>query len=117
MFIHFTCREHAEVIVESLRLLPCSYLGSFVEGMAPAYGIAVGGAYVPSVQRSPLGRSDTMDTAVLFTTSAAPKWICPEEVVWDVPEDGALALEEATIVSLEDAIACLDDSAGIPEPY
>jgi len=117
MYIHFTCKAHAESIVVERKLMPCSYLGSFTEGMAPAYGIAVGGEYVPSVQRSPLGRSDVMDTAVLFTTEAEPKWIAPEEVVWDVPIDGALVLSDAVIIGLEDAIGCLDGSAGIPEPY
>lgn len=108
MYIHFTSKEHADIIVGMMLLLPCSYLGSMTEGYAPVYAVSVdNGEYVPGTQQPGFGRTAERDYAVIFTTDDEPVWEEIEETVWDVPENDGLVLTDAAVVTAEDAISLL----------
>jgi len=127
-FVHFTSPEDAAQIVESGMLWGCSYLrcvsktkvdeyGHAVAdaNMAPVFAVAVGGIHVPGVQLSVGGRTQDLTAAVLFECDEMPDFIAPEEVVWDRSLAG-LVITDPVVVTAEEAIECLDDSAGLEEP-
>jgi len=75
VFIHFTDAVGAKAIKDSHAL----WKSSFVEGI---YAVAKGGACVPGVQQTTLGRAKSRDIAVYFTTIDLPDYCFPEECVW-----------------------------------
>lgn len=104
LYLHFTSREHAALIVEQGVLLPCSFIET-LDGPA-VFAVALeGGEFVPEAQLTRLGRPHTRNCAVLFA-ARDPDEVYPEEVVWHT--DGGLVLEDAVAVDIEDAIAALN---------
>jgi hypothetical protein len=75
LYIHFTNLEGARKIRSSGVLLKSSYVDAI-------FAVAMGGQYVPDVQRSSLGRAKTRNVAIYFTTQVMPDYCRPEECVW-----------------------------------
>jgi hypothetical protein len=75
VFIHLTDLKGARGMVKSKELWQSSYVQAI-------FAIAVGGEYVPGVQRSSLGRAKTRSFAVYFTTPVKPDYCRTEECVW-----------------------------------
>jgi hypothetical protein len=74
-YIHFTDVQGAKGIADSKEL----WASSVIEGV---YAAVVGGASVPEVQQTRLGRAKNRDVAVYFTTNVLPDYCTPEECVW-----------------------------------
>lgn len=79
-YIHFTDLEGARAIRKS---------GYIKMAGAPfpsaVFAVAVGGAFVPGVQQTKLGRAKNRMIALVFTTSELPDKAFPEEVLWHMP--------------------------------
>lgn len=84
MFLHFTDAAGAEGIIGSGRL---EAAGSPFP--SAVFAVAVGGAWVPGVQRSKLGRAQNRDYALLFSTPLLPDLVHSEEAVWHLPHTPA----------------------------
>jgi len=79
-YIHFTDIAGAKAISKS------GHIKSAGAPFASAvFAIAVGGAYVPSVQQTKLGRAKNRLVAILFTANDLPDAAFPEEVEWHMP--------------------------------
>lgn len=113
MYVHFTSRAHAQQIVNTATLKPCTYLGTTNDG--PVFAVAVGGSYVPSVQQSSIGATADRSCAVIFETHQVPDFVFPEEVIWkDVDRLAGLPIQYAFIVAAEEAAQLLTNE--ITEP-
>jgi hypothetical protein len=109
LYVHFTTAEDAEAIVAT---------GEVRAGTREsAYAVAVGGSSVPGVQYGGgcgvIG-DEGRKAAVLFATDDMPDAIFPEEVLW---RSGAVRIKDALIIEVDEAIAALDGSAGIPDTF
>ncbi len=76
-YLHFTDLEGAKAIKASGHIKKAG--PPFANAV---FAIAVGGAYVPSVQQTKLGRAKNRLIALLFTTPLLPDVAFPEEVMW-----------------------------------
>lgn len=108
-FVHFTSKAHAALIVESMTLLLSRTISNAV------YAAAVGGKYVPGVQRGGGGIDavNAREVAVLFTANIAPDTVFVEEVIWH--RDTPLTLVDAMVIDHDEAVALLDGSANLPD--
>ena len=97
-YVHFTDAKGALGMVKRKELDKCSY----TDGV---YAIAVGGVYVPSVQRTKMGRAKSRDVAILFTTDELPDIADVEEVIW---HKSKIRLKTAKIIPIHQAIRLLD---------
>ena len=77
---------------------------SMVSGV---YGVALGGAYVPGVQETSLGRAKHRKRAVLFSTYKYPDQVFPEEVIW---REKKIKLRTVVEISYKKAVRLLDSS-------
>ena len=80
MFLHFTDEPGAEGIIGSGRLR-----ASGSPFPSAVHAAAVGGAWVPGVQRTEMGRARNRNFALLFTTPELPDIVRPEEAMWHLP--------------------------------
>ena len=80
MFLHFTDEPGAEGIIGSGRLRASG--SPFPNAVHAA---AVGGEWVPGVQRTEMGRARNRNFALLFTTPELPDIVRPEEAMWHAP--------------------------------
>lgn len=95
-YIHFTSLVDANQIVRSAEL----WQSSFVSGV---YAVPVGGALVPGVQQTTLGRAKDRTIAVIFTADIAPDVEYPEESIWHLdklPIKGAKVVPAAVAKNL-----------------
>lgn len=97
IYFHFTSLADAQKIVASGELWECS----FVSGV---YAVPEGGALVPGVQCTSMGRTKDRSMAVVFTTDVAPDVRYPEENIWHLP---SLPIKDAFIVPASEAKAML----------
>lgn len=79
-YIHFTDLAGARAIIQSGQLKSAG-----VPFPDAVFAVAVGGAYVPNVQQTKLGRAKNRLVAILFTTPELPDKAFPEEVLWHMP--------------------------------
>jgi hypothetical protein len=100
-YVHFTDAKGALGMVKEKRIWQSEYA-------APAvYAVAVGGAYVPGVQKTNMGRAKSREVAILFTTDEFPDVIVPEEVMW---HKDAIRVKTARIIPAAQAKRLLDGS-------
>lgn len=78
-YLHFTNAEG----VEGIKKTNTIWASSYIDGV---YAAIVGGAWVPTVQMSSLGRAKLRHSVILFETDFLPDVAFPEEVVWHMPE-------------------------------
>ena len=100
IFFHFTSLEDAQKIVASGELWECSYVSG-------VYAVPEGGALVPGVQCTSMGRTKDRSMAVVFTTDVAPDVCYPEENIWHL---SALLIKDAFIVPAIEAQAMLNEN-------
>lgn len=105
-YLHFTDEAGALAMIKEKKLLA----SSFISGV---YAIAVGGASVPGVQQTKLGRAKHRKVAILFTTDELPDSVFPEEVVWSKP---SIRLRTARLIPTKRALAMLDGSKVVRDP-
>lgn len=109
-FIHFTSRVDAEAMVAA------GIIGLSRMIVDAVYAVAVGGESVPAIQHGGgagiNGATGGREVAILFTTNIAPDTIWADEVIWH--RDTDLPITDALIIDAADAIAALDNSAGLP---
>jgi hypothetical protein len=105
-YLHFTDETGALAMIKEKKLLASSYISG-------VYAIAVGGANVPGVQQSKMGRAGHRKVAILFTTDELPDSVFPEEVVWSKP---SIRLRTAKILPTKRALAMLDGSKVVRDP-
>ena len=98
IYIHFTDFVGATEILLASRL----YASMIVDGV---YAVHVGGALVPSVQQTNLGRAKNRDFAVMFTTAEEPDVQFPEETIW---RKEYIDIQNGTIITREQAEGLLD---------
>jgi len=99
-YIHFTDDEGLDGILQTKELIE----SSIVTGV---YAVAVGGAHVPGVQETYLGRAKHRKKAVLFSTYDYPDLVFPEEVLWKKPK---IKLRTAVEIPYHKAKRLLDSS-------
>jgi len=104
-YLHFTDLAGAEGIKKSNSVWQSSY-----GPMGAVFAVAVGGAWVPGVQMSSMGRAKTRSTVVVFETELLPDYAMPEEVMWHV---GQLPVKVVRVITPAQAKILLDSS--IPE--
>lgn len=108
-YVHFTSLDDAKAIVESGELWKASY------GPAGSvFAVIQGGAFVPGVQFSSLGRAKVRSAAVVFETDYLPDIAHPEEVMWHMD---SLPIKNAKIVSPKEGAALLNDSIPVDEEF
>lgn len=100
-YIHFTSLEDAKKIVQSGQL----WKSAIVQGAV--YAVAVGGAPVPGVQHTKLGRTADRSVAVVFETTDLPDVAFPEEVIWHMD---SLPIQNPKIVPASVAMKLLNNS-------
>lgn len=101
-YVHFTDRRGARSIVKTGTIEASSI---FVE--PTVFAVVAGGAYVPGVQRTRLGRAQDRDWAVVFETDVRPDAAYPEEVMWRTEE---LPVRDPRVVPADEALILLDDT-------
>jgi hypothetical protein len=110
IFVHFTTAADAEAMIAK------GIIGMSRTIEDAVYAVAAGGASVEGVQygggAGVIGAGGR-EVAIIFTTDEIPDSIHPEEIIWH--RDTDLPFTEAMIVSVDEAIAALDGSLGIPE--
>jgi len=99
-YVHFTDDEGLQSILATKEL----WESSIVTGV---YAVALGGAYVPSVQETSLGRAKHRKRAVLFSTNIYPDKVFPEEVIW---RRKSIPLLTAVEIPYKKAVRLLDSS-------
>jgi len=100
-YLHFTSLEDAARIESSGYLMK----SSFIDGV---YAVAVGGAAVPGVQQTKLGRTSDRSVAIVFETDVEPNFAYPEEIIWKNID--CLPIQIVDILPTEEAVKLLDDS-------
>lgn len=79
-YVHFTDLPGARAIVKSGKLLASG--APFADAV---HAVVEGGAFVPSVQQTKLGRAKNRLIAIVFEASELPDKAFPEEVLWHLP--------------------------------
>jgi len=99
-YVHFTDDEGLSEIIRTKEI----WDSSIVPGV---YAVALGGAYVPGVQETSLGRPKHRKKVVLFSTYTYPDLVYPEEVVW---KEKKIKLRTAVELPYKKALRLLDGS-------
>lgn len=104
-FVHFTPTSRVDEILKSGKLLMRPPYEKFGIDAVNAVSLRYG-TFVPGVQTSHIKGDDTL-SAIIFNTTAIPKYGYVEEVVWktDVP------LLNPVIVSAQEAIGLLQNNS------
>jgi hypothetical protein len=107
LFLHFT------TLADALLMVAAGVIGQSRTIVGAVYGTAVGGRFVPCTQlrgrHAIAGREDEEMVAILFTADEAPDCAYVEEVIWY--RDSDLPVTDAEIITLDEAIALLDETA------
>lgn len=80
-YLHFTDLAGAKAISDSGELWQSSY-----GPKGAVFAVVEGGAFVPGVQMSELGRAKVRSAVVVFETELLPDYAVEEEVMWHVPK-------------------------------
>jgi hypothetical protein len=109
LYIHFTTEADAQDIVESGVLHVSAMIVDTV------YAVEVGGVDCPGVQYGGCNNDPTegRKAAVLFTCDIEPNLRFCNETCWD--RNTPLPIIDAMVIPVEDAVAALDGSLGLPE--
>ena len=101
-YVHFTDISGARGIIQDKTIRSSSFSSEPL-----VYAVAVGGKYVPGVQRTKLGRAKNRNAAVVFETNITPDVAFVEEVIWYLPE---LPISNPHAMPADKAAELLDDS-------
>lgn len=101
-YLHFTNLADADKIKRTGELWQSSY-----GPMGAVFAVAIGGAWVPSVQMSSMGRAKIRSAAVIFETKYLPDGAWPEEVMWHL---GKLPINVVNITTPSKVKDMLDSS-------
>jgi len=101
-YLHFTDLEGAKAISGSGQLWQSSY-----GPKGAVFAVIEGGAFVPNVQMSNLGRAKSRSAVVVFETKLLPDNAFPEEVMWHV---NSLPVKVLEVITPSVAKKMLNDS-------
>lgn len=94
-YLHFTDRQGARAIQRTGTLWASSFVGG-------VYAVEEGALFLPSVQKTTLGRAKDRSVCVVFTTDRRPDIYRAEEVIWHADEIPVRVVE---ILPTEEAVS------------